>query len=93
MEVGAQVGQLCSPQAELPGDRPGSRLPSRTRRDGTAAQTASTRSIRLWPSFKSLPQLEISMPVRTISRYPSDPIRRASETACSRGRERTGPRA
>ena len=46
----------------------GSRLPSRIRTPGAAAQIASTRSMRVWPVLRSLPQEEISMPVRTISR-------------------------
>ena len=46
----------------------GSRLPSRRRTSGAAADRASSRSIRLWPFLKSWPQEEISMPVSTISR-------------------------
>ena len=34
----------------------------------TAAQMASSRSMRLFPFFRSLPQEDISMPVSTISR-------------------------
>ena len=46
----------------------GSRLPSRMRTAGAAVQTASSRSIRVSPFFRSWPQEEISMPVTTISR-------------------------
>ena len=45
----------------------GSREPRRIRHPGAAAQTASIRSMREVPSFRSRPQEEISMPVRTSS--------------------------
>ena len=45
----------------------GSRLPSRRRTPGTAALTASSRSMRVVPWQRSRPQEEISMPVSTIS--------------------------
>ena len=71
----------------------GSRDPSRTRIPSAAPQTASISAVSSGLPGRSRPQEEISMPVRTISRYPSRARRRVSSTAASRGRERTGPRA
>ena len=48
--------------------RQGSRLPSRMRILPAASLTVSSRSMKLLPSFRSWPQLEISMPVSTSSR-------------------------
>ena len=58
-----------------------------------ARHPASIRSMRLSPVLRSRPQEEISMPVRTISRYPSRHSWTVCSTAVSSGRERTGPRA
>ena len=93
MKLGHTLGSAAKADTNSSVTVRGSKLPKRMRTSGTARHTASTRSVRVCPVLRSRPQEEISMPVSTISRYPSLAKRRLSATASSIDRERTLPRA